>query len=76
MHHFEPNLDDDQCSLDRIKTDEQDAFRIAIYCEQNHKNVLDKSPRIAQLLSDLFIILQQETFIVISGHDLELHIWI
>lgn len=43
MHHFEPNLDDDQCSLDRIKTDEQDAFRIAIYCEQNHKNVLDKS---------------------------------
>lgn len=32
MHHFEPDLDDDQRSLDRIKTDELDAFRIAIYC--------------------------------------------
>lgn len=34
---LQPDLDDDQCSLDRIKTDEQDAFRIAIYCEQSHK---------------------------------------
>mgnify|MGYP000391660417 CR=1 FL=1 len=40
MHRFEPDLDDDQRSLDRIKTDEQDAFRIAIYCEQNHKKIL------------------------------------
>ena len=40
MHHFEPDLDDDQRSLDRIKTDELDAFRIAIYCEQNHKKIL------------------------------------
>ena len=31
MHRFEPDLDDDQRSLDRIKTDELDAFRIAIY---------------------------------------------
>jgi tryptophanyl-tRNA synthetase len=30
----------DQRSLDRIKTDELDAFRIAIYCEQNHKKIL------------------------------------
>ena len=30
---------DDQRSLDRIKTDELDAFRIAIYCEQNHKKI-------------------------------------
>jgi hypothetical protein len=40
MHRFEPDLDDDQRSLDRIKTDELDAFRIAIYCEQNHKKIL------------------------------------
>ena len=30
-------------ALTKCITDEQDAFRIAIYCEQNHKNVLDKS---------------------------------
>lgn len=43
MHRFEPDLDDSQRSLDRVKTDELDSFRIAIYCEQNHKKIL-RSP--------------------------------
>ena len=34
MHRFEADLDDDQRSSDRIKTDELDAFRIAIYCDR------------------------------------------
>ena len=40
MHRFEPDLDDGLRSLDRIKTDELDSFRIAIYCEQNHRKIL------------------------------------
>ncbi len=40
MHRFEPDLDDNQRSLDRVKTDELDSFRIAIYCEQNHRKIL------------------------------------
>lgn len=37
MHRFEPDLDDSQRSLDSVKTDELDSYRIAIYGEQNHK---------------------------------------
>lgn len=40
MNRFEPDLDDGLRSLDRIKTDELDSFRIAIYCEQNHRKIL------------------------------------
>lgn len=40
MYRFEPDLDDDQRSLDRIRTDELDASRIAIYWKQNHKKIL------------------------------------
>ncbi len=43
MHRFEPDLDEGQRSLDRVKTDELDSFRIAIYCEQNHRKIL-RSP--------------------------------
>lgn len=46
MHRFEPDLDDGQRSLDRVKTDELDSFRIAIYCEQNHKRILRSPSRL------------------------------
>lgn len=39
MHHFEPDLDEGERALDRIKTDETDSFRIAIYCEQNVRKI-------------------------------------
>ena len=39
MHRFEPDLDDGARALDRVKTDEMDSFRIAIYCEQNRKMI-------------------------------------
>jgi len=56
MHRFEPDLDDGQRSLDRIKTDEMDAFRIAIYCEQNHKKILRNPSR---LPSDVYFRLKR-----------------
>ena len=46
MHRFEPDLDAGQRSLDRVKSDELDAFRIAIYCEQNHKKILRSPSRL------------------------------
>lgn len=46
MHRFEPDLDDGQRSLDRVKTDELDSFRIAIYCEQNHRKILRNPSRL------------------------------
>lgn len=39
MHHFEPDLDEGERALDRIKSDEMDSFRIAIYCEQNSRKI-------------------------------------
>ncbi len=50
MHRFEPDLDDDQRSLDRVKTDELDSFRIAIYCEQNHKKILRNPSKLPSLI--------------------------
>ena len=46
MHRFEPDLDEGQRSLDRVKTDELDSFRIAVYCEQNHKRILRSPSRL------------------------------
>lgn len=56
MHHFEPDLPDGERSLDRIKTDEMDSFRIAIYCEQNHRRIL-ASP--SKLPSDAYFKLKR-----------------
>lgn len=56
MHRFEPDLDGGQRSLDRIKTDEMDAFRIAIYCEQNHRKIL-RTP--SKLPSDVYFRLKR-----------------
>ena len=55
MHRFEPDLDDDQRSLDRIKTDELDAFRIAIYCEQNHKKILRNPSKLPSPVYVLYV---------------------
>jgi len=43
MHRFEPDLGENERALDRIKTDEMDSFRIAIYCE-NHCRKIKASP--------------------------------
>lgn len=39
MHHFEPDLDEGERALERVKSDEMDSFRIAIYCEQNSRKI-------------------------------------
>ena len=42
MHRFEPDLGEDERSLDRIKTDEMDSFRIAIYCKEHSMKIRRK----------------------------------
>jgi transposase len=39
MHRFEPDLGENERALDRIKTDEMDSFRIAIYCEKHCRKI-------------------------------------
>lgn len=39
MHRFEPDLGEDERALDRIKTDEMDSFRIAMYCEKHCRKI-------------------------------------
>ena len=39
MHRFEPDLDEKERVLDRIKTDEMDSFRIAMYCEKHSRKI-------------------------------------
>lgn len=39
MHRFEPDLGENERALDRIKTDEMDAFRIAMYCEKHCRKI-------------------------------------
>jgi transposase len=39
MHRFEPDLGEDERALDRIKTDEMDSFRIAMYCEKHSRKI-------------------------------------
>ena len=39
MHRFEPDLGSDERALDRIKTDEMDSFRIAMYCEKHSRKI-------------------------------------
>ncbi len=43
MHRFEPDLGENERALDRIKTDEMDSFRIAMYCEK-HCRKINASP--------------------------------
>ena len=43
MHRFEPDLGEEEPALDRIKTDEMDSFRIAMYCEK-HSRKIKSSP--------------------------------
>ena len=39
MHRFEPDLGENERALDRIKTDEMDSFRIAMYCEKHCRKI-------------------------------------
>lgn len=39
MHRFEPDLGVNERALDRIKTDEMDSFRIAMYCEKHCRKI-------------------------------------
>lgn len=39
MHRFEPDLSENDRALDRIKTDEMDSFRIAMYCEKHSRKI-------------------------------------
>ena len=39
MHRFEPDLGENERALDRIKTDEMDSFRIAIYCKEHCRKI-------------------------------------
>ena len=39
MHRFEPDLGEGERALDRIKTDETDSFRIAMYCEKHCRKI-------------------------------------
>lgn len=56
MHHFEPDLDYGERALDRIKSDEMDSYRIAIYCELN-KRKIKRSP--SHLPSEAFFKLKR-----------------
>ncbi len=46
MHRFEPDLGEDERALDRIKTDEMDSFRIAIYCKEHSMKIRRKPSRL------------------------------
>lgn len=46
MHRFEPDLGADERALDRIKTDEMDSFRIAIYCKEHSMKIRRKPSRL------------------------------
>ena len=39
MHRFEPDLGEQERALDRIKTDEADSYRIAMYCEKHCRKI-------------------------------------
>ncbi len=39
MHRFEPDLGEQERALDRIKTDEMDSYRIAMYCEKHCRKI-------------------------------------
>ena len=45
MHRFEPDLGENERALDRIKTDEMDSFRIAIYCKEHSMKIRRKMSR-------------------------------
>lgn len=46
MHRFEPDLGENERALDRIKTDEMDSFRIAIYCKEHSVKIRRKPSRL------------------------------
>lgn len=46
MHRFEPDLGSDERALDRIKTDEMDSFRIAMYCEKHSRKIMSQPSRL------------------------------
>lgn len=46
MHRFEPDLGEGEPALDRIKTDEMDSFRIAIYCEKHSRKIKSSPSRL------------------------------
>ena len=46
MHRFEPDLGGDERALDRIKTDEMDSFRIAMYCEKHCRKIMASPSRL------------------------------
>ena len=46
MHRFEPDLGSDERALDRIKTDEMDSFRIAMYCEKHSRKIKSQPSRL------------------------------
>jgi transposase len=46
MHRFEPDLAAGERALDRIKTDEMDSFRIAMYCEKHCRKIRSQPSRL------------------------------
>jgi transposase len=46
MHRFEPDLGENERALDRIKTDEMDSFRIAMYCEKHCRKIRSRPSRL------------------------------
>jgi len=46
MHRFEPDLGAGERALDRVKTDEMDSFRIAIYCKEHAMKIRRKPSRL------------------------------
>ena len=46
MHRFEPDLEAGERALDRIKTDEMDSFRIAMYCEKHCRKIRSQPSRL------------------------------
>ena len=46
MHRFEPDLGENERALDRIKTDEMDSFRIAMYCEKHCRKIRSQPSRL------------------------------
>jgi transposase len=46
MHRFEPDLGENERALDRIKTDEMDSFRIAMYCEKHCRKIKAKPSKL------------------------------
>ena len=78
MHRFEPDLGENERAIDRIKTDEVDSFRIAMYCEK-HQRKIKTSPsklpgeaylKLKRLLSERKQYTKQSTLYKQQLHDI------